>query len=157
MWYALHRVSDGGFLGLAEAPLGPGIPGPEIGAVPYEVKPNLTVVMWDPAQKLFVPRAPVGVRVISKRAFSTRLTGEQRRYLIALRDTPTTPSAVRAGLTDATELRDQVTAINLDDPAVVEYVPFATDLLISGGLVPAGDRTAFIANWRRDAGPGEAA
>lgn len=150
MWYAVYRQDTGALLSIGTV-LGEGLPNAELGVVPYEVQPDLDVVMWDAAQRMFVARPPAPPqRVISKRRFMGRLSVQEQATLNAIRLNPSTPLEVRAQLETARELRDMVTEINLDDPAVALFAPFAIDLLVGAGVIPAVDREARIAAWLAD-------
>lgn len=150
MWYAVYRNDTGALVSIGTV-LGEGIPGAELGAVPYEQRPDLALVEWDPAQRLFVPKPPAPPqRTISKRSFMGRIPVAHLVALNALRIDPAAPIQLRATLNTAAELRDLVSEINLDDPATQQFVPVATDALISLGMVPAQDRATYIASWLRD-------
>ena len=131
--------------------LGEGIPGPLLGAVPYETRPDLDANVWDEAQRMLVPRPPAPpARVLSKRRFMGRIPVDHFVALNALRLDPATPIALKAVLETARELRDMVSEVNLDDPGTQQFVPVATDALIGVGQVAAADRAAYIAAWLAD-------
>ncbi len=150
MWFAVYR-NDTGALWAIASDIDAGALGTEFGAVPYETRPDLAAVVWDEAQRMFVPRPPAPVqRVLSKRRFMARIPVDHYITLTAIRLNPASPLELRAALETAAELRDMVSEINLDDPGTQQFVPVATDALIAAGRVAAADRAAYIAAWLAD-------
>lgn len=141
MPYAIYATESGRFRGWLDA-LPPDLAADGSSATFYETRPS---GVWDAAQRMFV--AETVPRLISKRRFMARITVEEYTALNAIRLNPDTPLAVRASLETAQELRDMVTEIDLNDPAIAFFVPVAIDLLIDAGLIAAGDRAARIAAW----------
>ncbi len=150
MWYIVYNQTTGAMVSIASAGNVANPLPPDLAVVPYEEQPDLTRNRWDPVQRMLVPIVVTPARVVSKRTFMGRIPVAHLVALNALRIDPAAPIQLRATLNTAAELRDLVSEINLDDSATQQFVPVATDALISLGMVAADDRATYIANWLRD-------
>lgn len=134
MWHVLYRLDTGALVAVARASAP--VP-PDLGAVPYELEPDLTANQWDPVARMLVPRAP-SRGVISRQTFMDRL-GQDAVVAVQAAAWEATPAgaALRAWL-----LRFQVVAeVDVLDPRTIAGV----DALIAAGLVPANRRAAILA------------
>jgi hypothetical protein len=145
MWYAVYYNATGELHSVA-SDLGPGIPGEVFGAVPYETRPDLRVVQWDAAQRLFVAKPPAVRNWISVLEFTTeRFTqSEQDRIERAMYDHP--DSGVRANLR---RLDKNVRAVSdnqvrLTDPRTIGGVQYLTTVQFEGAPLLAVTRVPQV-------------
>lgn len=146
MWHAIYRLDSGALVSVASDgnvadPLPDGL-----GSVPYESQPDLAVVVWDDAARMFVPRPPAPARqVISRQDFMDRI-GQDTVALVEYASVERAGDPPAVGMQKA-QLRawlrrfDVITEVVLTDPRTVAGI----DALIAGGLLPAERRDAVLA------------
>lgn len=145
MWYTLYLTADGTRLAPPTQTLEPGLPNATVGVLTTPTRPDEATVMWDPAQRLYVPRPPGARRVGSRLEFRRRFTTAERRYLKRLTIDPAASLDVRAIVLDAEDLVRDATAIEIDDQDAQGLTAGIVDLLVAGGVVPLAHRDARIA------------
>ncbi len=145
VWYTLFLQADGTRLAPPSTVLEPGLPNAVVGVVETAQRPDEATAMWDPAQRLYVPRPPGARRVGSELEFRRRFTTPERRFLKRLTIDPTADLDVRAAILDAEDQLRAVPAVELDDPELPALVTAMIDLCVLGGVTAPEDRDARIA------------
>lgn len=100
--------------------------------------PDFTLVDWDPAQRLLVPKVPTGRTLLSQIEFRFRWTATERQTLHKLRIDPATALSTRAALEDMETLTSaSINGIDLAYPPVAGLLDGALAILVLAGVLPA--------------------
>ena len=132
MYSILYDSETGAYIGKANDV---GTLPPGVSALPYESDPDMVGNVWDPTQRMLVPRTVP--RIISRQTFIDRL-GDDCLDAVQMASQGTTLGAAK--LRNMLLRLHIVREVDLTDPRTIAGV----DSLISNGLLPANKRAAVL-------------